>query len=57
MVGESRDLDVRPARVCSEPAVRCELGSERLGGGRLRGYAALDYFVFPKRPFDPCRPF
>jgi hypothetical protein len=57
VVGESRDLDVAAGARLSEPAVRSELRQRALSGGRLRGYAALDYFVFPKGQFGPLPPF
>lgn len=57
VVGESRDLAVAAGARLSEPAVRNELRQRALSGGRLRGYAALDYFVFPKSQFGPLPPF
>jgi hypothetical protein len=57
VVGESRDLTVPADARLSEPAVRSELRQRALDGGRLRGYAALDYFVFPKGQFGPLPPF
>ena len=57
VVGESRDLAVPAGARLSEPAVRDELRQRALAGGRLRGYAALDYFVFPKGQFGPLPPF
>jgi hypothetical protein len=57
VVGESRDLAVSAGARLSESAVRSELRQRALSGGRLRGYAALDYFVFPKGQFGPLPPF
>ena len=37
--------------------VRQQLRRRALDEGRLRGYAALDYFVFPSGLFDPLPPF
>lgn len=53
IVGESRDLDVAAGARLRDAAVRSQLRKRALHGGRLRGYAALDYFVFPKGLFDP----
>jgi hypothetical protein len=57
MVGESRDLAVPAGARLGEPAVRTELRQRALRGARLRGYAALDYFVFPNGQFGPLPPF
>jgi hypothetical protein len=57
LVGESRDLDVEAGMRLSDAAVRSQLRKRALDRGRLRGYAALDYFVFPKGLFDPVPPF
>jgi hypothetical protein len=51
IVGESRDLDVAAGTKLSDAVVRSELRKRALERGRLRGYAALDYFVFPKGLF------
>jgi hypothetical protein len=53
LVGESRDLDVEAGTRLSDAAVRSQLRKRALDRGRLRGYAALDFFVFPKGLFDP----
>jgi hypothetical protein len=53
IVGESRDLDVGAEIPLSDVAARSELRQRALERGRLRGYAALDYFVFRKGLFDP----
>ena len=57
MVGECRDLPVDGDVRLQEEAVREQLRRRALREGRLRGYAALDYFVFPKGLFDPLPPF
>jgi hypothetical protein len=57
IVGESRDLDVATGAPLRDAAARSLLRKRALEGGRLRGYAALDYFVFPKGLFDPIPPF
>ncbi len=57
MVGECRDLAVAGRIRLQEGAVRAHLGRRALQEGRLRGYAALDYFVFPRGLFDPLPPF
>jgi hypothetical protein len=57
LVGESRDLEVAAQTRLSDAAVRSRLRERALDRGRLRGYAALDYFVFPKGLFDPVPPF
>jgi hypothetical protein len=57
LVGESRDLDVEAGMRLSDAGVRLQLRKRALDHGRLRGYAALDYFVFPKGLFDPVPPF
>jgi hypothetical protein len=57
LVGESRDLAVAAETRLSDAAVRSQLHKRALETGRLRGYAALDYFVFPKGLFDPVPPF
>ena len=57
IVGESRDLDVAGGSRLGDPGVRAELRERALDNGRLRGYAALDYFVFRQGLFDPVPPF
>ena len=57
VVGESRDLAVAAGARMSEPAARSQLRQRALTSGRLRGYAALDYFVFPKSQFGALPPF
>lgn len=57
MVGECRDLPVAGRRQLKEGAVREQLRRRALEEGRPRGYAALDYFVFPRGLFDPLPPF
>lgn len=57
IVGESRDLAVAGGARLKDAAVRSQLRKRALESGRLRGYAALDYFVFPKGLFDPLPPF
>ena len=57
MVGECRDLSVAGRIRLQEGAVRSQLRGRALQEGRLRGYAALDYFVFPRGLFDPLPPF
>jgi hypothetical protein len=57
MVGECRDLPVAGRIRLREGVVREQLRCRALQEGRLRGYAALDYFVFPRGLFDPLPPF
>jgi hypothetical protein len=57
LVGESRDLDLAAQTRMSDAATRAQIRKRALAQGRLRGYAALDYFVFPKALFDPVPPF
>ena len=57
MVGECRDLPVAGRVRLRESVLREQLRRRALEEGRLRGYAALDYFVFPKGLFDPLPPF
>ena len=57
IIGECRDLDVVAEPRLRDPAVRSALRDSAIGRGRLRGYAALDYFVFPRGLFDPVPPF
>lgn len=51
MIGECRDLALAPH------ADLRDLRARALANGRLRGWAALDYFVFPQGLFDPLPPF
>jgi hypothetical protein len=57
MIGECRDLKVAEGAQLSDAVFREQLRNQALQDGRLRGYAALDYFVFPKGLFDPLPPF
>lgn len=57
VIGECRDLDVPAETRLSDSAVRSEVRESALDRGRLRGYAALDYFVFRRGLFDPVPPF
>jgi hypothetical protein len=57
LVGECRDLKVAEGARLSDATVREQLRGQALQEGRLRGYAALDYFVFPRGLFDPLPPF
>jgi hypothetical protein len=57
MVGECRDLPVTGRIRFQEGVERDQLLRRALQEGRLRGYAALDYFVFPRGLFDPLPPF
>jgi hypothetical protein len=57
IVGESRDLHVDAEAQLEDGAVRSRLREQALQNGRLRGYAALDYFVFRRGLFDPVPPF
>ena len=57
LVGECRDLDVPAGARQQDPTVRSRLQELARDRGRLRGYAALDYFVFPRGLFDPVPPF
>ena len=57
IVGECRDLDVAANAPLSHSSVRSQLRESALERGRLRGYAALDYFVFRRGLFDPVPPF
>lgn len=57
MVGECRDLPVAGRIRLEEEGVRAQIRRRALQEGRLRGYAALDYFVFPRGLFDPLPPF
>jgi hypothetical protein len=57
VVGESRDLALAAGTRLEDPAFRSQLRARALSGGRLRGYAALDYFVFPNGLLGPLPPF
>ncbi len=57
MVGESRDLPLSAGMELGNRDVRARLRERALAQGRLRGYAALDYFVFPRGEFGPLPPF
>ena len=57
VIGECRDLDVAAGTATGDVTVRAGLRESALERGRLRGYAALDYFVFPRGLFDPVPPF
>jgi hypothetical protein len=57
MIGECRDLAVERGFRAEDPVARAQLRRQALDGGRLRGWAALDYFVFPQGLFDPLPPF
>jgi hypothetical protein len=57
IIGETRDLDVAAGARLGDAAVRRQLRKRAADRGRLRGYAALDYFVFPNGLFDPLPPF
>jgi hypothetical protein len=57
VVGESRDLEVDGGAELADAEVRARLRRRTLEAGRLRGYAALDYFVFREGLFDPMPPF
>ncbi len=51
MVGECRDLETRARLRLEDPVARRRLRERALASGRLRGWAALDYFVFPRGEF------
>ena len=57
LVGESRDLPIASGALLGDPAVRRSLRQRALADGRQRGYAALDYFVFPRGHFGDLPPF
>jgi hypothetical protein len=57
LIGECRDLDVGADVQLKDPAARADMHALAADRGRLRGYAALDYFVFPQGLFDPMPPF
>ena len=53
LVGQSRDLVVEEGELADMTRLRHRAVRE----GRLRGPAAIDWFVFPDRLFDPLPPF
>jgi hypothetical protein len=53
LVGQSRDLSVTDVELGDPERLR----QRALGEGRLRGPAAIDWFVFPTGLFDPLPPF
>jgi hypothetical protein len=57
MVGECRDLDVGVGLRLEDPVARRQLREQALATGRLRGWAALDYFVFASGEFGELPPF
>jgi hypothetical protein len=57
MIGECRDLGIEGHLGVRDAEVREQLRVRALEEGRLRGCAALDYFVFPRPLFDPVPPF
>jgi hypothetical protein len=57
IVGESRDLPLTAAAPLGDAEFRGALRRRALREGRLRGYAALDYFVFPRGHFGELPPF
>jgi hypothetical protein len=57
MIGECRDLAVGANAQLSDASARADLRGRALARGRLRGWAALDYFVFRRGLFDPLPPF
>jgi len=57
MIGECRDLAVAGRVRPRNADTRERLRRQALDEGRLRGCAALDYFVFPRGLFDPLPPF
>ena len=57
LIGQCRDLDVGAGVQLKDPAVRARVRALAADRGRLRGYAALDYFVFRQGLFDPVPPF
>jgi hypothetical protein len=57
MIGECRDISVPEHLRIQNVATREQLRDRALRDGRLRGYSALDYFVFPRGLFDPLPPF
>lgn len=57
VVGECRDLPLAAGTRLANPDDRLRLRERALAEGRLRGYAALDYFVFPRGQFGTLPPF
>jgi hypothetical protein len=57
LIGECRDLDVPAEMPLHDSVARSQVREMALHRGRLRGYAALDYFVFRQGLFDPVPPF
>lgn len=57
IIGECRDLDVAANAPLDHRSTRRRLRESALERGHLRGYAALDYFVFRRGLFDPVPPF
>lgn len=57
VVGESRDLPVSPELPLGDSIFRRALREKAMAHGRCRGYAALDYFVFPRGHFGDLPPF
>jgi len=57
LIGQCRDLDLPAGTRTADPAARFRLQELARAQGRLRGHAALDYFVFPRALFDPLPPF
>lgn len=53
LVGQTREIDVRPGDLADPASLR----ARALREGRLRGPAAIDWFVFPAGHFDPLPPF
>jgi hypothetical protein len=57
VVGESRDLALAAGAPLGDESFRDDLRRRACAEGRLRGYAALDYFVFPRGHFGELPPF
>ena len=57
VIGESRDLSLVPEARLADEVFRRDLRRRARAEGRLRGYAALDYFVFPRGHFGELPPF
>jgi hypothetical protein len=57
LVGESRDLALPAGAPLGDEWFRRELRRRARAEGLLRGYAALDYFVFPRGHFGELPPF
>jgi hypothetical protein len=56
IIGESRDLNVEATEL-GGPEERMQLRARAIASGRLRGYCALDYFVFPAALYNDIPPF